>query len=139
MKIIVLNLREKTIENRIPISQPGCGDGLLDTGLDEACDDGNNNSGDGCDSNCLVETNYECTAVEGALSVCTYISCGDGNLDAALGEECDVGNSPDAASALGCIACVTTQGYQCTRSGDGITNATPDVCVHMCGDGVVYK
>lgn len=111
MKIIVLNLRDKTVENRIPISQPGCGDGLLDSSLNEACDDGNNVAGDGCDSNCLVEANYECTSVEGALSVCTYISCGDGNLTTSLGEECDIGPAPSpmtaeyTASALGCVSC----------------------------------
>jgi cysteine-rich repeat protein len=32
-----------------------CGDGILQPGLGEQCDDGNNQSGDGCDSNCLVE------------------------------------------------------------------------------------
>lgn len=106
MKIIVLNLRLKTVESRIPISQPGCGDGLLDKSLGETCDDGNNVSGDGCDSNCNVETNWECTAVEGALSVCTYIACGDGNLDA--GEECDIGASASATaeSRAACVSCV---------------------------------
>lgn len=36
-------------------TEPGCGDGVVDV-LDESCDDGNTNSGDGCSSTCLTET-----------------------------------------------------------------------------------
>ncbi|KAL4456519.1 hypothetical protein ABPG74_000626 [Tetrahymena malaccensis] len=35
-----------------------CGDGLLFT--NNGCDDGNNLNGDGCNSNCQIEENYEC-------------------------------------------------------------------------------
>ncbi len=34
---------------------PYCGDGILQTEYGEECDDGNNVSGDGCDSNCKTE------------------------------------------------------------------------------------
>jgi len=40
-----------------------CGDGLLSPvawGTDEECDDGNQEDGDGCDSNCKVEMGWEC-------------------------------------------------------------------------------
>lgn len=42
-----------------------CGDGAIGG---EGCDDGNTNSGDGCDSTCNVETNYACI---GEPSVCS--------------------------------------------------------------------
>merc|ERR1719183_1671184 len=36
-----------------------CGDGLVNT-VDEYCDDGNTENGDGCDSNCFPESGYYC-------------------------------------------------------------------------------
>jgi len=38
-----------------------CGNGAVEAG--EACDDGNNVSGDGCSSTCTVETGFACAAV----------------------------------------------------------------------------
>lgn len=35
-----------------------CGDGVLDRDNGEFCDDGNNNNGDGCNSNCICESPY---------------------------------------------------------------------------------
>lgn len=50
MKIIILNLRDKTVEKKIVITRPGCGDGKYDSSLGtEFCDDGNTANGDGCD------------------------------------------------------------------------------------------
>jgi cysteine-rich repeat protein len=49
-----------------------CGDGRVIT---EACDDGNNITGDGCSSNCTIEADYTCSG--GSLfhaSVCAYSS-----------------------------------------------------------------
>jgi len=38
-----------------------CGNGVLDNIVGrEYCDDGNFNSGDGCDENCDVEVGWEC-------------------------------------------------------------------------------
>jgi sulfatase modifying factor 1 len=48
-----------------------CGDGDLVTS--EACDDGNNASGDGCSSQCKVERGWVCTSV--SPSHCTRPSC----------------------------------------------------------------
>ncbi len=41
----------------VSFSDPQCGDGIVDVGLDiaEECDDGNLSSGDGCDDACIVE------------------------------------------------------------------------------------
>jgi cysteine-rich repeat protein len=52
-----------------------CGNGLIDPG--EQCDDGNYQSGDGCDEDCQIDP----------------IVCGDGNVD--QGEQCDDGNTID--------------------------------------------
>ncbi len=60
-----------------------CGDGSLDAGAGEACDDGNAVDGDGCETDCTV-TPAEPDPV-----------CGDGALDEAAGETCDDGNVDD--------------------------------------------
>lgn len=42
-----------------------CGNGIMidayEYDIYEECDDGNNDNGDGCSSNCRVESGYECT------------------------------------------------------------------------------
>ena len=35
-----------------------CGDGIIDSSMDEECDDGNGDSGDGCSGGCLVEEGW---------------------------------------------------------------------------------
>jgi len=45
---------------------PSCGDGSVDQG--ELCDDGNQESGDGCLNTCIVDEGYTCT---GSPSVCS--------------------------------------------------------------------
>mmetsp|Transcript_31692 Transcript_31692/g.48525 ORF Transcript_31692/g.48525 Transcript_31692/m.48525 type:complete len:272 (+) Transcript_31692:913-1728(+) len=131
MKIIILNLRDLTIEQKIVITKPGCGDGKYDSSLGtEECDDGNAVNGDGCDQNCVVEDNYSCTTVEGATSVCSYIYCGDGKVDADQNEECDDGNTVDND---GCTSCLKDNGYDCTTLSDGSSD-----CTNQCGDGEVY-
>jgi cysteine-rich repeat protein len=57
---------------------PACGDGVPDRALGEQCDDGNTQSGDGCDSACAIEP---------------PASCGDGSLDITTSEQCDDGNT----------------------------------------------
>ncbi|NTX05785.1 DUF4215 domain-containing protein, partial [Myxococcus sp. CA040A] len=64
--------------------RPFCGDGVL--GGVEACDDGNQLSGDGCSSVCQVETGYTCA---GQPSVCTDIDeCALGTDTCDWGEVC---------------------------------------------------
>ena len=53
--------------------EASCGDSVLDPG--EACDDGNQTSGDGCDANC------------------TLTACGNGIVTPTTGEQCDDGNT----------------------------------------------
>ena len=59
----------------------------------EACDDGNGLSGDGCSSECTIEANYVCSnysALEPDSCCATVSLCGNGNLD--LCEACDDSN-----------------------------------------------
>jgi fibro-slime domain-containing protein len=100
----------------------GCGNG--ERGKDEACDDGNTMSGDGCAADCLgIEPGYSCPMGK----ACRMIArCGDGIL--AASEVCDDGNTDDGD---GCSArCKVELGFGC--SGD------PSKCVEtVCGDGNV--
>jgi len=64
-----------------------CGNGVVESG--EQCDDGNVASGDGCQSNCTVQSGYQCT---GSPSVCTAEEPGNcGNAIVDSGEDCDGG------------------------------------------------
>lgn len=107
----------------IPNADPpkGCGNGELTS--DEACDDGNRESGDGCAENCLsVEVGFSCPA---AGKPCIPIAvCGDGVLISP--EFCDDGNT-DAGD--GCSpTCKYEAGWKC--------EGTPSTCSPtVCGDG----
>lgn len=101
----------------------GCGDGTLSE--EEACDDGNTESGDGCASDCRsVEPGFSCAA---AGKACLPIAvCGDGVV--APSEQCDDGNN---VNGDGCSdRCRFEFGMKC--SGE------PSVCEPtVCGDGIV--
>jgi fibro-slime domain-containing protein len=106
-----------------PLPTPtNCGDGALTD--DEACDDGNRVSGDGCNEQCLVaEPGFSCATPGKA---CQKIArCGDGVVAAT--EQCDDGN---LTAGDGCSArCRVELGKKC----DG----TPSVCTDaICGNGV---
>lgn len=96
-----------------------CGDGVLEGA--EACDDGNNASGDGCSAACTIESGWSCS---GAPSACAPL-CGDGAIHGA--EECDDGN---ASAGDGCSAtCSVETGWSCSGA--------PSACSAICGDGTV--
>ncbi len=101
----------------------GCGNGELTR--DEACDDGNRQSGDGCAANCLrVEPGFSCVP---AGQPCHRIArCGDGV--AVMPELCDDGNT---VAGDGCSpTCKVEIGFKCSGS--------PSVCTHTtCGDGKI--
>lgn len=100
---------------------PGCGDGKLTQ--DEACDDGNKESGDGCLANCRqVELGFSCVP---AGEKCRQIArCGDTVV--AFPELCDDGNT---TAGDGCSpTCKYEVGYKC--------EGAPSVCSKTtCGDG----
>ena len=101
---------------------PACGDGVVNQ-IDERCDDGNRDGGDGCSSECRLEADYLC-ATPGEPCSTTKV-CGDGQL---VGdEECDDGNTDEGD---GCGAtCTREQGYTCPLPGAA--------CAEECGDSLV--
>ncbi len=79
--------------------EDGCGDGVVSG--DEACDDANSTSHDGCSENCELEEGWLCNETEnGGPSTC-QTTCGDGFLVGA--EECEPGDAQ--AEAVGCEQC----------------------------------
>ncbi len=102
-----------------------CGDGVVEP--DEACDDGNREDGDGCDSYCRVEPGHFC---EGSPSVC----------DAVCGDRMIVGDEACDGTTLGGGTCQVLGYY------GGALGCSPDCmgfdetdCVRYgrCGDGVL--
>ncbi len=91
----------------------------------EECDDGNDESGDGCSATCKVETGFACKPDEDGRSICDPLKCGNEAHDA--GEECDDGNliNGDGCSKL----CFIERGYICDNS------KTPSECTQSCGNG----
>ena len=80
-----------------------CGNGVLYL-VDEFCDDGNNMTGDGCSSQCVIEPGYDCNT-NVAPTVCVEKTCGDGVR--VSGEDCDNRKAP------GCSNCLIVQGFTC--------------------------
>jgi cysteine-rich repeat protein len=87
-----------------PAPSQGCGDGVIQVSAGEACDDGNLNNGDGCDSNCSLSAcgngqvggqeacdDGNAADGDGCDSNCTQTACGNGVQTA--GEQCDDGNT----------------------------------------------
>jgi fibro-slime domain-containing protein len=99
---------------------PNCGNSELTS--DEACDDGNTVSGDGCANNCLsVEPGYSC--VKPGQPCRPVARCGDGLV--VFPEQCDDGN---LINGDGCSdGCKIEIGWKCDGS--------PSACTHTtCGD-----
>jgi uncharacterized repeat protein (TIGR01451 family) len=114
-----------------------CGNSVRDAS--EGCDDGNINNGDGCNANCLVETNSPCNGAAPGLTgntscasglcdavgnvapgVCEAVGvCGNGTREA--GEGCDDGN---ATANDGCTACRRDNGQACNTAVPGLTGPT---------------
>ena len=86
----------------------GCGNGIVETG--EECDDGNGVNDDGCSNSCKPPI------------------CGDGIVQAWLGEGCDDGINDGTYGhcGLGCS-------YQAPRCGDGVLDKTHG---EACDDGI---
>jgi cysteine-rich repeat protein len=120
-----------------------CGNGVVDGS--EACDDGNQVNGDGCDANCtatacgngIVTAGELCddgnaVSGDGCNPDCTFDGCGNGALDGA--EACDDGNQIDGdgcdtnCTPTGCGNGIVTAGEECD---DGNT-ADGDGCSHDC-------
>jgi len=105
----------------------GCGNGMLNS--NEECDDGNTVSGDGCSSDCKLESNvtFQCIVSPDRTqkTICRRRVCGDGILTD--DEECDDGNK---INGDGCSStCKVEPFYFC--------NNEPSECLRTkkCGDG----
>ena len=107
-----------------PVTGKLCGNGAIDTSQGENCDDGNTASGDGCNSICQTEANWNCPTPGQKCE--NLAKCGNGILTS--DETCDDGNT---VSGDGCSAdCKTVEpGWQCRVPGKP--------CSPACGDGVV--
>jgi MYXO-CTERM domain-containing protein len=127
-----------------------CGDGFIND-PSEVCDDGNLNTGDGCDAACLLEVGEPCTGdTDCATNLCNMaamppvcappVGCGNGLLEA--GEGCDDGN---IMNGDGCTAaCKIEDGNPCTTddecsSGVCDMNEAPPLCepAGSCGNGAL--
>jgi fibro-slime domain-containing protein len=106
-----------------PPKPAACGNG--DLTKDEACDDGNQEDGDGCAADCLrVEPGYSCARPG---HPCIPIArCGDGFVTPP--EQCDDSNSEEGD---GCSPrCTFELGYKCSGN--------PSVCEPtVCGDSII--
>jgi cysteine-rich repeat protein len=93
-----------------------CGDGVVEA--DEACDDANLSSGDGCDATCRVEPCHQCAGVP---SVCAPAGgpCDDGN-PCTDGDACTAGRCSGTAAADGLVC---DDGNPCT-TGDACRTGT---------------
>src|SRR5262249_40932971 len=98
-----LNSNSASDACRVDCQPPRCGDGVIDLGLGETCDDGNTVSGDGC-----AQT---CKKVE---------ACGDALID--VGEDCDDGNGN---ANDGCDACAITTWSASILAGLGVGGGIP--------------
>lgn len=106
----------------VPSRGVACGNGFLTA--DEACDDGNTLSGDGCIDTCRgVEPGFSCML---AGQPCRRVAkCGDKIVTQP--ELCDDGNLKDGDGCSG--KCKLEMGYKCVGS--------PSVCSKtVCGDGI---
>jgi len=137
-----------------------CGNFALET--DEQCDDGNKNSGDGCNSDCEIESGFECpTPGEKCVDLddCDPNPCGSGlcSDSGANSYTCNCDSGYEFVNGVSCTdiddcasnpcgegvcsdegansySCVCNSGYEFVNG----TNCTDiDDCVsNPCGDGV---
>jgi fibro-slime domain-containing protein len=118
--VIIVNL-DATVTSDVPPTST-CGNSVVE-GLEE-CDDGNTTPGDGCTSECRLETDWACP-IPGTACKSTVV-CGDGRISGS--EVCDDRNTVDGD---GCSA-------DCSKVEAGWTCPAPGVrCQPKCGDGVV--
>ncbi|CAI2381489.1 unnamed protein product [Moneuplotes crassus] len=108
-----------------------CGDGKVMISSSLYCDDGNNDSGDGCSDTCQIESGWTCTSGnQNTASVCID-SCGDGLVMNPQAGYCDDGGDVDND---GCSSnCEVEVGWDCTL-GDSTTSS---VCSDKCADGII--
>jgi cysteine-rich repeat protein len=125
-----------------------CGNGILEGS--EECDDGNNDDGDGCTSDCLPEDCGDGVVVaveecdDGGDSAdcdgdCTIVECGDYYANDAAGEECDSGGLDEEYCDADCTDAYCGDGYvndsfeECD-DGEETESCTIECLWSWCGD-----
>jgi cysteine-rich repeat protein len=118
--VVIVNLPDVAIANETAGAK--CGNGILEGA--EECDDGNTVSGEGCTSDCKLESDWICPT-PGSPCISTVV-CGDKRISGA--EACDDGNTIDND---GCSA-------DCSAINPGWVCLAPGVrCQPKCGDGIL--
>jgi cysteine-rich repeat protein len=104
-----------------------CGDGQVQSGLAEECDDGNRVADDHCSNDCELTGFY----------------CGDGQVQPGLGERCDDANTalgdgcrPDCTTE-GCGDAIVDPDEECDDGNSDNEDACLNNCRIACGDGRV--
>ncbi|PCI26602.1 hypothetical protein COB52_05855 [Candidatus Kaiserbacteria bacterium] len=106
-----------------------CGDGIT-VGTTYDCDDGDNDSDDGCSDVCALEDGWICEFGDSSTADTCREICGDG-YRWTTEFECDDANNDDND---GCSAgCAIEAGWLCDRAADG---SNKDECSEICGDGI---
>src|SRR5262249_3184410 len=122
---------------------PKCGDGIVNLLAGEGCEDGNSVNIDACvackNARCgdgFVWSGHEQCGSSGVATPscdpdCTALVCGDGLINAAVGEACDDGNISNSDACIACKNATCGDGFIWSgheTCDDGNTSNT-DVCV----------
>ncbi|AKH33147.1 hypothetical protein XF24_00824 [candidate division SR1 bacterium Aalborg_AAW-1] len=105
----------------VDASAPICGDGILQTGSSEQCDDSNSTNGDGCSLSCQIESGRECT---GTPSSCSLIPSATGLIVQYDG----------SVTGAGLFTDISGNGNNAT-SFNGVTTANQNGETVMCFNG----
>jgi len=111
------------IYGSVPYAPCLCGNGLVETGFGEQCDDANKVDGDGCSSVCSVEIGYICT---GEPSICTSSDqvCDNGVVEGT--EVCDPSGSVLSSCDTGALG-LCAYGDQVCDAGCGSSSCQQTV------------
>lgn len=135
-----------------------CGNGFLEAGNGEQCDDGNTTNDDACTNTCtlprcgdqIVQAGEQCDDgnsdnADGCLSSCQNAACGDGFVQSGV-EACDDGNPDNTDACLTtCVVASCRDGFvhtgveECDDNDSDDTNDCTNACkLPFCGDGIVH-
>ncbi|MCF7812025.1 DUF4215 domain-containing protein [Candidatus Gracilibacteria bacterium] len=108
---------EKQLCETIPPA-PACGDGHVDIGEGEECDDGNTSNGDGCASNCTWESRtYSCNPKPSTGTLWNTVSSYPQDCTASNGSSCTTWNPPsDGVTDYNTTASSTSCRYTCASN-----------------------
>ena len=114
---------------------------VFEVQLNEQCDDGNVQSGDGCSALCRIEGGWSCPNGKNCFrsssssNPVTLASCGNNIFEPILGEKCDDGGtvSDDGCSS----ACKVEQGWTCSWFAGSRSICVRVASTAFCGNGRV--